>query len=142
LYSHPLLVPRMIIYDPVPTISTPLDTWLSSGVRAIDHCIEGICSNRSNLINDSYAIQALKLLFQNLRRTKYCPTDLEARQLCQYAVWMSMASFSHHGMAMGVSHAIGHVLGGSFDVPHGVTSCITIPGALRYNYEFTADRQQ
>ena len=34
------------------------------------------------------------------------------------------------GVPMGISHATGHALGGTFDVPHGNTSCVMAPYAL------------
>jgi len=140
-YRHPLHVPRTTIYDPAPTVHTPMDVWLSTGVRAIDHCVEGICAKHPNPVNDGYAIQALRLLTHNLPRVKQDPSDLEARQQCQFAVWLSMGGSSHLGVSKGISHAIGHILGGTCDVPHGVTSCLTIPAALRYNRPVNFERQ-
>jgi len=43
---------------------------------------------------------------------------------------------------MGASHAIGHVLGGVLDVPHGYTSCVMAPHTLRYNESFNKERQK
>lgn len=51
------------------------------------------------------------------------PTFLQAVQACQ------------SGPQMGASHAIGHILGPAFDVPHGYTSCVALPGVLRWNAE-------
>ena len=42
---------------------------------------------------------------------------------------------------MGASHAIGHILGGTCDVPHGYTSCVMLPHVLRYNQPVNAARQ-
>jgi maleylacetate reductase len=42
---------------------------------------------------------------------------------------------------MGASHGIGHVLGGTCDVPHGYTTCVMLPSVLRYNESVNADRQ-
>jgi len=39
------------------------------------------------------------------------------------------------GPQMGASHAIGHILGPAFDVPHGYTSCVALPAVLRWNAE-------
>lgn len=140
-YRHPLFVPRTTIYDPAPTVHTPLDVWLSTGVRAIDHCVEGICARDHNPVFDGQGIQSLRLLVPALRRIKADPGDLEARQAAQLAVYLSMAG-TQLGVVKGVSHAIGHILGGTCNVPHGVTSCLTIPAALRYNRVVNGARQQ
>jgi maleylacetate reductase len=42
---------------------------------------------------------------------------------------------------MGASHAIGHVLGGTCDVPHGYTTCVMLPNVLRYNVGVNGSRQ-
>jgi maleylacetate reductase len=45
------------------------------------------------------------------------------------------------GVPMGASHAIGHILGGTCDVPHGYTSCIMLPAVLRWNRSVNKERQ-
>ena len=140
-YRHPLLVPRVTILDPAPTVHTPLSVWLSTGVRAVDHATEGICSQFSNPASDASFLHALRLLSQNLPRIKRHPDDLEARLDCQLAVWLAMTG-RQGGIQMGASHAIGHVLGGTCGVPHGVTSCIMLSPVLRYNRPANLARQR
>jgi maleylacetate reductase len=48
---------------------------------------------------------------------------------------------SQNGVTKGASHGIGHVLGGTADVPHGHTSCIMLPHVLRFNEPVNAARQ-
>ena len=43
---------------------------------------------------------------------------------------------------MGASHGIGHVLGGTFDVPHYYCTPVIMPSVLRYNKPFTEDAQK
>src|ERR1043166_316261 len=140
-YRHPLLVPRVSILDPVPTVHTPLWVWLSTGVRAIDHATEGLCSQFSNPGSDASFLHALRLLSRGLPRVKQHPDDLTARLDCQLAAWLSTVG-RQGGVMMGASHAIGHVLGGTCDVSHGHTSCIMLPHVLRYNRSANAERQR
>src|SRR5262249_39759365 len=139
-YRHPLLVPRIVILDPAPTVHTPLWVWLSTGIRALDHATEGLCSSVSNPVSDAYYVQALKLLSTSLPRVKRNPRDLDARLDCQIATWLSTAG-RHGGVQMGASHAIGHALGATCGVPHGYTSCVMLPHVLRYNRPANAGRQ-
>ena len=140
-FRHPLLIPRVSILDPQPTLHTPLWVWLSTGLRAVDHATEAICSPNSNPASDASFLQALHLLSKGLPRVKSHPDDLAARLDCQLAVWLAMAG-RQAGAQMGASHAIGHVLGGSCDVPHGYTSCVMLPPVLRYNRAVNRERQQ
>ena len=139
-YRHPLLVPRIVILDPAPTVHTPLWVWLSTGIRALDHATEGLCSQFSNPVSDAQYVQALKLLSAALPRVKRNPGDLDARLDCQLATWLATAG-RHGGAQMGASHAIGHALGATCGVPHGYTSCVMLPHVLRYNRAVNAERQ-
>ena len=139
-YLHPGLVPASVIFDPAATVATPEWLWLSTGVRAIDHAVEGFCSAKASMYNDGMALHALRLLSQGLPRCKADAADLEARLMCQIGAWMSMNGVIA-GVPMGASHAIGHILGGTCDVPHGVTSCIMLPQVLRYNEPVNGHRQ-
>ena len=75
-YRHPLLVPRIVILDPAPTVHTPLWVWLSTGIRALDHATEGLCSQFSNPVSDAQYVQALKLLGAVLPGVKRNPGEL------------------------------------------------------------------
>ena len=140
-FRHPLMVPRVTILDPLPTVHTPLWVWISTGIRAVDHAVEGLCSTSANPISDATFVRALELLGSGLRRVKQMPDDMAARLDCQMGVWLSMAG-RQGGAQMGASHAIGHVLGGACNVPHGYTSCVMLPHVLRYNSSVNAGRQQ
>jgi maleylacetate reductase len=140
-YRHPLMVPMAVILDPAPTVHTPEWLWLSTGIRAVDHAVEAICSPLANPYCDGAAIHALRLLGENLPRVKADPGNLEARLNCQIGAWLSMTAVIG-GVPMGASHAIGHILGGTCDVPHGYTSCIMLPAVLRWNVSINRDRQK
>jgi len=140
-HGNARMIPRTVIFDPAPTVHTPLWVWLSSGVRAIDHATEGLCSPLSNPVSDGMYLQALRLLGASLRKTKRDPADLEARLESFYGIWLAIAG-RHGGVEMGASHAIGHVLGGSCGVPHGYTSCVMLPHVLRFNRPANAERQR
>lgn len=140
-FRNPLLVPRVTILDPAPTLHVPLWVWLSTGVRAIDHATEGICSLQAGPLSDASFVQALTMLGDGLRRVKRDPGDLDARLDCQMGAWLSIAG-RQGGVQMGASHAIGHALGGICHVPHGYTSCVMLPHVLRYNSKVNTDRQR
>src|SRR6516165_5747299 len=44
LFRHAQIIPRAVMLNPAVTAHTPEWLWLSTGVRAVDHCVEGICS--------------------------------------------------------------------------------------------------
>jgi len=139
-YGHALMMPRTVILDPAVTVHTPQWLFLSTGIRAVDHAVEDICSINPTPFSDGTSLQALRLLSRGLKRVKDDPSDLEARLDCQLGAWMSIMG-SQNGVTKGASHGIGHVLGGTAGVPHGYTSCIMLPHVLRFNEPVNAARQ-
>jgi alcohol dehydrogenase class IV len=140
LFRHPQIIPRAVVIDPAVTLHTPEWLWLSTGIRAVDHCVEGICSGEANPYADAQALHGLALLTRGLPRVKADPADLEARLDCQIGAWLSMGPLAG-GVPMGASHGIGYVLGALFDVPHGYTSCVMLPAVMRWNKPASAERQ-
>ncbi len=120
LIRHPQIMPRAVVLDPAVTVHTPEWLFLSTGIRAVDHCVEGVCSGEANPYGDAQALHGLALLCRGLARVKADPADLAARLDCQLGSWLSMAPLAG-GVPMGASHGIGYVLGAMFDIPHGHT---------------------
>ncbi len=139
-YLHPKMIPITVILDPAVTVHTPEWLFLSTGIRAVDHAVEALCSIASAPYADASAMHALRLLGRGLKGVKSNPQDLDARLDCQTGAWLSMAGVGA-GVPMGASHGIGHVLGGTAGVPHGYTSCIMLPHVLRFNEGVNAERQ-
>ncbi len=140
LIRHPGIIPRTVVLDPAVTVHTPEWLWLSTGIRAVDHCVEGICSGEANPFADSQALHGLSLLSRGLPRVKADPANLQARLDCQIGSWLSMGPLAS-GVPMGASHGIGYVLGAMFEIPHGHTSCIMLPAVMRWNKEVNRERQ-
>jgi maleylacetate reductase len=139
-YGHPMMMAKAVVLDPAATVHTPEWLFLSTGIRAVDHAVEDICSPQCQPLSEGASAQALKLLAHGLRGAKNNPKDLDARLECQLGAWMSMIG-SQTGVPKGASHGIGHVLGGTAHVPHGYTSCVMLPHVLRFNLEVNAGRQ-
>lgn len=140
LFRHPAIIPQAVILDPSITVHTPEWLFLSTGIRAVDHCVEGVCSQEAHPYADAQALRGLALLTSGLSRVKANPNDIAARLDCQLGSWLSMAPLAT-GVPMGASHGIGYVLGAVFDIPHGHTSCIMLPAVLAWNKMANADRQ-
>jgi maleylacetate reductase len=140
LFRHPRIIPGAVVLDPAITVHTPEWLFLSTGIRAVDHCVEGICSREAHPYADAQALRGLGLLVSGLPRVKADPSDLQARLDCQIGAWLSMGPLAS-GVPMGASHGIGYVLGAAFDIPHGHTSCIMLPAVMRWNRSANAERQ-
>lgn len=126
----PRLMPQAVIYDAELTLTTPMDLWLSTGIRALDHAVEGFLADGQHPFNDLMAISAIRLLFDSLPKAKASPDDVGVRTENQLAAWFS---FTLPGAsASGLSHTMGKQIGARHGVPHGVTSCLLLPHVMRY----------
>jgi maleylacetate reductase len=140
MLRHELTMPSAVILDPAITVHTPEWLFLSTGIRAVDHCVEGICSREAHPYADAQALHGLSMLANGLPRVKTDPSDLDARMDCQIGTWLSTGPLTS-GVPMGASHGIGYVLGAGYGVPHGYTSCVMLPAVMRWNKPDNADRQ-
>jgi maleylacetate reductase len=141
IFSHPLMVPISVILDPYLARHTPMTLWLGSGTRAMDHSIEAICSPAGNPLVDSVCLRGLRFLRDGLVAIKADPENFEARRACQFGSWLSAYGLSSR-VLMGASHAIGHVLGGTCNVPHYFCTAVMMPSVLKYNAPATAEAQK
>src|SRR6266540_3060892 len=87
LFRHPLTIPQAVILDPEVTRHTPMWLFLSTGIRAVDHCVEGVCSNESTEFTNASALHGLSLLARGLPKVKADPADMRARLDCQIGSW-------------------------------------------------------
>lgn len=132
IFANPEMQPISVIFDPELSVHTPNWLWLSTGIRSVDHCTEAICSINGHAYSEAVASGALRLLCNALPKTKLNPEDVASRLECQIGCWQAIQTLMM-GVHYGASHAIGHVLGGTANIPHGYTSCINLPYVLEYN---------
>jgi len=132
-------VPRVVVLDPVLLTATPRALLLSSTIKGIDHAVEGMRRVAADHPHAIMAAQGVQRFFAILERW---PETLEIRDALQSgAVTMDdllglqlsawQCYFFPASVIYGLSHRIGHVLGGTFGLPHSLTSCITLAPVIR-----------
>ncbi|MBV9328516.1 MAG: iron-containing alcohol dehydrogenase [Chloroflexi bacterium] len=124
------LIPTAVVFDAELSLHTPVDLWLSTGIRAVDHAVETLLAPRSHPFSDTLALEALRRLQSSLLATRADPNDLAARTESQLGAWFS---FTLPGPAAGgLSHTLGKRIGSRHGIPHGVSSCLLLPHVMRY----------
>ncbi|KZT04646.1 alcohol dehydrogenase IV [Laetiporus sulphureus 93-53] len=125
--SNPQLAPAGIILDAELTLATPERLWLSTGMRAVDHAVENLYRPLVPPPVKHLCYAALADLFKYLPESKANPQAIDVRQKLQIASWMSLWPLRlEKYSALGLSHALGHKLGATYSIPHGITSCLTL----------------
>lgn len=138
LYTGPAFAPAAVILDGELAALTPPELWAASGVRAIDHAVEGTLSQRHVPFMDALALESLRIFRTRLVESVDETETLEARSDCLLGAWLAIYALTNVGA--GLSHAIGHQLAAQFNMMHGVTSAVMLPHVLRFNAPVVGER--
>ena len=129
----PAAAPAIVLLDPEVTLSTPERLWLSSGIRALDHAVETQWAPEGDPLAGLLVRAAIPKLLSALPSCRRDPDDLVARHEAQLGAWWAATGLA--GSTMGPSHQLGRLLGATFQVPHGITSCVFLPATLEWQLD-------
>jgi maleylacetate reductase len=131
-------LPQAVVYDAELALRTPIELWLSTGIRALDHAVEGFLADGDHPLTDVMSLEAVRRLFVTLPQARIDPTDVAVRTENQLAAWFSYTLPAP--TAAGLSHMMGKQIGARHGIPHGVTSCLLLPHVMRYRAAWQEDR--
>lgn len=135
-----LILPKVVIYDVLQTLSLPPQVSASSALNAIAHAVEALYSQEANPIITLMAEEGIGAVVRSLDAILENPQDIEARSMAQYGAWLCGTCLGTVGMA--IHHKLCHVLGGTFNLPHAETHSIMLPYSLAYNAEAAPEAMQ
>jgi alcohol dehydrogenase class IV len=127
----PKILPEVVVYDPVLTLSLPPALSATSGMNAVAHAVEALYAQDRNPIVSLMSEDAIRALAEALPIVTRDPNDREARERALYGAWLCGVALGTVGMAL--HHKLCHVLGGSFDLPHAETHAVVLPHAVAFN---------
>lgn len=120
-----------VLLDPLMIKNLPRKIAAATGVDALAHAIECYTSNKANPISDTFALEALDMILNNI-----LPACDSADAVSQKSA-MQLASF-YAGVAITASgttavHALSYPLGGKYHIAHGVSNAILLAPVMRFN---------
>lgn len=124
------LTPTIAIVDPALVLTVPGFVAADTGMDVLTHATEAYVSQMANDYTDGIALQAIKLVFENLENSVK-NADFVSREKMHNASTMAGMAFAN--AFLGISHSIAHKLGGRFHTVHGRTNAILLPYVIRYN---------
>ena len=125
------LAPDLAILDPESTATLPAPIAAATGMDALTHAIEGVTSTEWSPHGDAYALQAIRLIRDNLERAVADTSDEEARGNMLVAANLAIAPTGFG--ATGITHSMSHPCGARYGVPHGVANAINLPPVIEFN---------
>jgi maleylacetate reductase len=133
----PRVLPRTVVYDPALSVSLPVPVSAASGMNALAHCVEALYAPDASPVTAVLAEEGARALADALPRVAATPDDLTARGDALYGAWLAGWVLGTAGM--GVHHKVCHVLGGTYDLPHGGVHSAVIPYATAFNAAHAPD---
>ncbi len=126
------LTPNMAIIDTQLVMKMPKKLTAYSGIDALTHALEARVSVMASDYTNAMAMEAAKLVFENLPRCyENGPMDEEAREHMHNASTMAGMAFAN--AFLGVCHSMAHKLGGMYHVPHGLANAMLICEVIKFN---------
>ena len=129
--NNPVFMPKAAIVDPLLSSTVPPRTTMNTGLDAMAHALEGYWSRNHQPIPDLMAIEAVRLILNNLERAWRDGSDLEARANMAYASLLGGLSFALPKTA--ASHACSYPLSEDYRLPHGEACAFTLDSLVRIN---------
>ena len=122
------LIPKYTVLDPETTRTLPKNITANSGVDVLVHAVEAYIGNSTTKRTKEQALEATKLVFQNLKRAYDNGDDMNARENMLWASYLAGCAFTVS--YVGYCHAVAHSLGGMYNTPHGLANAVIIPYVL------------
>ena len=119
------LIPRYAVLDPELTIGLPPHITSTTGMDALTHAVEAYTNLFAPKSTDKLAVEAVKLIFENLETVYKDGTNLTARFNMQLAAFYGGAAFTR--ACVGYVHGVAHTLGGLYGTPHGLANAVILP---------------
>jgi alcohol dehydrogenase len=127
---HPLMLPKVVISDPLLTVNLPPKLTAWTGMDALAHCLEAFCAPGFHPMADGIAVEGARLIKEYLPRAVQNGQDIEARSRMLTAASMGAAAFQK---GLGAVHSISHPVGAIYDTHHGMTNGVVMPYVLLFN---------
>jgi alcohol dehydrogenase len=133
-----MVMPDIAIVDPETTTTMGPGLTASTGLDALCHAIEAYVSTASSMLTDIMALEAVRLIINNLEGAYQRPDNLAFRNHMMMASLMAGLAFS--SASLGLVHAMAHSLGGALELAHGECNAMLLERVVAFNYPTAADR--
>lgn len=124
------LLPDIAIIDPRFTLSVPAPVTAATGIDALCHAVEAYTSKKAQPLSDTFALSAVKRIFEFLVKAYQNGQDVEAR--VQMALAALEAGTAFNNASVTIIHGMSRPIGALFHVPHGLSNAMLLEPCLKY----------
>ena len=123
-----VLIPRYAVLDASLTCSLPPHLTATTGMDALTHAVEAYIGRSTTRLTREKALEATRLVFENVERAYRNGQDMQARANMLTAAYAAGVAFTRS--YVGYIHAVAHSLGGPYNIPHGLANAVIMPYVL------------
>jgi alcohol dehydrogenase class IV len=134
---HPKMLPSIVILDPQLTVGLPPKITAATGMDALSHNLEALCSPFYHPMAEGIAVEGIRLVQEYLPQAVKDGSDLTARMQMIVASSMGATAFQK---GLGGMHALAHPLGALYNAHHGLLNAILMPYVLKANRSVIEER--
>lgn len=135
-FGSPFFYPTISVMDPELTYGIPHRFTAMSSADAISHLLEGYLTHEDEWVpmHTGNFVSLIKTIMESTERIMKDPKDKQARATIMWATTWAWNGFGVTGLgAFGADmHMVAHSLGGFYDMPHGETLSVVMPGFMKY----------
>lgn len=135
---NPEMISDYVILDPEMIRNLPKSIGAATGVDALCHAIECYTGNKSNYFSDTFALEALCLIINNIEKAVLNPDAMEAKARMQIASFYAGIAITSSGTT--AVHALSYPLGGRYHIAHGISNAILLVPVMKYNEDSISSR--
>ena len=110
----------------------------STGVDALSHAIECFTSKKANPLSDTFALEALDMILNNIEEACNDPDALQAKNNMLIAAFYAGIAITASGTT--AVHALSYPLGGKYHIAHGISNAMLLVPVMRFNEPACRDR--
>ena len=138
LLTGPCLIPDLAIIDPAFSKSAPKSVTSHTGIDALCHAVESYTSRKSQPLSDTFALSAIKRIFNNLQKCYNDGSNIDARVQMSLAALEAGISFNNSSVT--IVHGMSRPMGALFHVPHGLSNAMLLEECMNYVVDGAYDR--
>lgn len=135
---NPEMIADAVILDARMIKNLPRKIAAATGVDALAHAIECFTSRKANPFSDTFALEALDLILNNIERACDDPDALDAKTQMMIAAFYAGIAITASGTT--AVHALSYPLGGKYHIPHGVSNAMMLVPVMKFNEPVCRER--
>ena len=125
------IAPRAGLLDPELVVALPASVGGPTGMDALTHALEAYVSLVATPLTDAIAIEAIRMIGENIRLA--CANDHELEASGTMLMASAMAGMAFSQTRLGNVHAMSHPVGAHYNVHHGTANAIFLPHVMEFN---------